>query len=259
MRVFDGYELVEIIGLVGHKKPHIWYDSGRWSCTITLAAWRDVGGGLVDGELTLTYRGSTRHNARCVMNMLEAKSIVRLGVTRISRATDVSSCATARLHEISGRVQDLDLQKIAEGLRVPTSYHDPVLGVFTLDRELDSYWKELDYWGTSIRVYLEVSADYEPAPESLAIARAVLMNPDEWRARWEDYAMKHIYPDDDWFDEDVEWDRETFLAEPLLTSINCMTEGGFDLYFDSRRLFADHRLVVSVELEQGFETHHIWG
>lgn len=253
-RLFDqlaAASISEVLAVVGPNGPGAARSRGEdlWSMSFTVEAWR-VDGGQIQTQPLTVLRKMTDGELKALQEL-----IVPYEVIRVKARVVVDSAfggPQALLEAYIGRESsDAELNQYAEQLQKPVTIDDPLLGTFTLDRQVDWFTGQVVWAGESISLHLSGSAD---APEALKTAHVLWHNQTEWNRRVRSFAVEELLPlkNDSWLDEgEAELTPDEFENRMTLESITVYADGCFDFWHNDGDLFWGHSIQISGDLTDG--------
>ena len=151
---------------------------------------------------------------------------------------------------------------VLEEYKKPVTMHSDLLGDFVLDKRFGGSWEcECDWFGRKICFDF-----YDDSDEEFSV---LIKNAERFwldRARWDkamrEYAANELtYLANDWGENsaDGEITEEEFARRINLCSINIMSGGEFQAWFDDGGFFGDHSITVWGNIDKGFKNARLEG
>jgi hypothetical protein len=256
LRQLEEGAIVDVLGVVapsGVAGTHS-RDEPFWMLQFGLAAWKHPGGSVQNRELRLRKQ-VPESEINGVQEQLSAYDIVHLRARVMENS--VFGTPEGLLVEILGiHTSDDDLNRSAQELQKPVTFHDHQFGVFTLDRRIDWYEARTAWGSTPVRLHLSME-NHEDANERLNVlvtARSLWDSCETWTQRVTDCAVAELLDlkNDAWLEEgEPELSAEQFKSRMTLESLTVYAGGRFEFWYHDGDLFWGHLIRVSGSLSKG--------
>ncbi|MEM8560482.1 MAG: DUF2262 domain-containing protein [Bacteroidota bacterium] len=246
-------EPVVVQGLVSMRSQGATVHDDHLTHLFSLAAWRRVGGPLMEQKLTVLRAVPKGHPWSADA---PPGSQVRLTVYLSDDETRAVFLNDLGLGDRFEHADD-DLLDLADELRRPTPIESDRFGALAENQQLDWMEGTATWNGATVRLTLSrglrgrIDADdFAPA---LHTAEQLWADETTWKTRI-DACAATLYDiwDGGWrLDEDTEDTPEAFVARMMLETIACAPDGAFECWYDDGDLFAGHAILVSGTLADG--------
>lgn len=226
-------------------------DGTHWTLRFELAVWRFNGTRIETRPLTVLRRVG-REELESLFQRLRPLETVRLRARFRRLPTDFSF--NAILEEIVGPSEDAELATRARELKIPVTYEDPRLGVFTLDRSSRSFSAKSRWMGHEIRVAACVETVQDLNKELMTLHKLWSAQA-EWDRRAREYAANELLAvkNQSWLDEgESPIGSADFIGRMELEEVTVSDAGAFGFWFGDSDLFWGHSIQVVGTLANGF-------
>lgn len=142
---------------------------------------------------------------------------------------------------------DKELLAIAEKLRKPVVVSTKRFGDLVLDRSIGLFEGVAQWNGQKVTIRFPGTGE-EPTEKALKTAETLFADQAGWRQRIENYAVKKLLElkNGTWLDDgEPQLTRSQFVSRMTLTSINILSGGNFEFWYNDGDLFAGHLIMVS--------------
>jgi hypothetical protein len=237
-------------------------NSAPWSLGFTFCGWR-VGGGELRVEDLYVRKEMLREELAGFRVRLPAYAIVRVRA-RLAQVPGVDRPQALLLEIVETGAADAGLARLAAALRQPVTLDDPLLGTFTLDRQINWFAGEALWNGGPVQLHL-VPRDADGVGDAgpfLATAHALWSDQAGWHRRALDCAAEKLLAlkNDNWLgDDETVLDAGQFRARLALESVSAYADGSFEFWFADGDLFWGHSITVSGSLAEGLVRADIAG
>jgi hypothetical protein len=247
--------IVDVLGVVSPGAVGVGQSAGEGLSTfsLTLDPWRFPRGKLQ--AMVLYVRGVvTNEDLSRFQRTLRPYSVIRL---KARVGVHPGGFPDALLEAVVGLDgSDAEMNQKAAELQRPTTFNDPVLGTFILNREFDWFEAQVTWRGTPIRLYLQPTQCVTESNElenTLKIARALWNDQEMWDLRIRDYTVQEMLAmkNGTWLAEDeVAVTAEQFEDRMTLES-TIYPDGRFEFLYDDGDLFWGHTIHVAGDIVNG--------
>ncbi|WP_281709580.1 DUF2262 domain-containing protein [Anaerobiospirillum succiniciproducens] len=171
-----------------------------------------------------------------------------------------------------------ELMPLLEDYRKEVELEDEDLGTFVLNKDLEMFEGEIDFFDNIITLYLEVDAQDQVTWTLALNAAKDLINKDEYfEDQLREFAAKELtdlandWRDEDEDDEDDDDDvsspdesadeitEEEFASRIYITELSVNADGEFTAYYNDDDMFLGHVITINGSLEKGIEDAYIQG
>ncbi|MEM6784675.1 MAG: DUF2262 domain-containing protein [Bacteroidota bacterium] len=236
-------EPVVVQGLVSMRSQGATVQEDHLAHLFSLAAWRRVGGPLVERKLTILRSVPKGHPGSA---NAPPGSQVRITVVLSDDETRAVFLNDLGLGDRYEHASD-DLLDLAEDLRRPATTETERFGTLTENQRLDWMEGTATWNGATVRLTLNRGLrgriDAEDITPALETAEQLWADQAGWNDRIEACAAT-LYPiwDGGW--RRPEDDPEAFVTLMTLETIVCAPDGAFEFWYDDGDLFAGHAILV---------------
>ena len=256
-------KLIEIDGVVAQGGIHFHRPNSAedWQVVFNLLSWRRDGSPVSSSVFRLSQSYADLQSVQDLSKQIQPCRPVKLLVSDVVKmgATSRGGRRRGTFQKFVGESNDEFILGIAANLEKPQYFHDDILGEFLRSSYLGSYRTVVFWKNRAIHLTLG-GGDDGVFSEPLAVGHHLVRHADEWAEKWRSFALENIYdPTSDWYAEDVEWTPELFLKELGHPSISSDEGDAFICYFDGKRLFGDHCVVVGASIQEGFKDWSLAG
>lgn len=231
---------------------------------------------LMEGKRRLTWLMTDEQcNSKEKIFGLEAESIYRLKVQESLAFTNpfnkevIPQGARYLVREVVERnCSDSRLEEIRKKYQLPVTLHPKGCSELLLDKSLGMFSGDGVWNGCECTVHFDIDHEgAENAKEALLTWDRLQADCDEWDRKARSYAAKELVDTaNDWLldgaeeDEEVEEITEEVFAKRMVLSEICISiEGDFEIYYDDDDMFWGHVIIVSGNIENGFDDATIAG
>ncbi len=155
------------------------------------------------------------------------------------------------------------LKRVLEEYMRPVVLTDELCGEFTLDRQFDCFYGDVDWLGDACSVALECDEEEkETAEGALAAFKTMYGNLQEWDNRFRAFAARKLTERaNDWLeDEDSQPITEADFAQRIsISECNIGPGGDYTAYYDDDDLFYGHIILIEGNVEGEMEDAYIAG
>jgi hypothetical protein len=243
----------DVLATVGPNGPGASRSHGEdlWTMSFNVEAWRVDGGPIQERSLTVRRKVKDKE-LKTLQDLILPYEVIRVKARVV--VDSVLGSPEALLEAFVGRESsDTELNHFAERLQEPVIFEDPLLGTFTLDRQVDWFTGQVVWAGETVSLNLSGSADAD-AREALKTAHALWQNQNEWNRQVQNFAVEELLPlkNDSWLDEgEAELTLDEFNDRMKLESITVNADGSFDFWHNDGDLFWGHSIQISGTLAEG--------
>jgi hypothetical protein len=223
----------------------------RWMMGFELDAWR-IHGCALHTQPLIVRRAVTDDELKSYQDSVQPYNIVRITARVV--IDSVFGRPEALLESFVGTDDsDAELNDYGTDLQKPVTFHDPNLGTFTLDRQLDRFEGEANWCWETISLHLS-AIEPRKVQEALNTAYSLWKDQWEWQKRIRQFAVQKLLPiKNDFWLEDGEraLTAEQFDDRMTLESIDVDADGSFTFWHDDGDLFWGHLIEVRGNLCDG--------
>ena len=152
---------------------------------------------------------------------------------------------------------------VLDKYKTPVTMHSDILGDFVLDKRFGGSWKcKCDWLGREIYFSFYDEYDDEEFKEVIKNAERFWLDRARWDKAMREYAAEELtYLANDWGDNSVngEITEEEFARKINLCSVDFMSEGEFQAWFDDGGFFGDHSVTVWGHMDGSFDNARLEG
>lgn len=223
----------------------------RWTVRFSLCGWRPLGGTLRKSEMTVQKQvsESEQYDLWGVINPYE---VIRIKA-RWSENEAFETPQALLIDFLGKEDSDSELESYSQELQEPVTFGDPILGLFTLDREVDWYRATLDWCGQSIQLTI-CTCDQDEIEDLLEIAHQLWAQQGAWETRMKNYAATQLLGPKNrgWLKEgEPQLTEEDFINKLVLESILIDFDKTLEFWYDDGDLFFGHEIMVAGTLAEG--------
>jgi hypothetical protein len=242
-----------ITGVISHAGAGAANHPGEdaWTCTFTLAAWRDGAGPVNDTPLTVRRR-MTKSEWDMLRDKAKPMAVVRLTV-KLGTSPGFDGPQALLESDLTPINDDAALEVAIAQLQQPVTYSAAGLATFTLDRSVDWFEGEITWCGEAIRLVLDATGP-EELEEAAGVARTLYDNQTAWQRRIRDYAIAELLPlkNEAWLaDGEGALAAADFDVRMTLESITVAPDGTFEFWHNDGDLFFGHAIQIGGDLTRG--------
>lgn len=252
----EGEPEADVLGVVGANGAGGGSVPGdaTWTVSFELTAWRIEGAEIQTRPLRV-HRRVPEPGLRQYMKELVPYTVVRMRARVLSESPFGGPAAL--LESFPVREHDPALDDWAAKLQEPVTFHDQVLGTFTLDRRVNWYTAAVRWRGRPIELQL-TAATADELQGALAAAHTLWSQQETWSERIQEFAARKLLDikNDNWADEDEDGDplvisSSEFKARMALESIIARGDGTLEFWHEDGGLFLGHAIQVQADLHRG--------
>lgn len=253
-RLFEQLEaasLSDVSVVIGANGPGAGHSRGEdfWMLSFTCEAWR-IGAGEIQKRPLTVRRKVTEKEIKKWQDLIRPYQVLRLRA-RVVVDSVLGSPQALLEAVVDHSSSDADLSRFSEQLQKPVTFHDPLLGTFTLDRQVDWFAAKVVWAGQLISLSLAESAD---AQKALEVAHTLWANQGDWNRRVARFAVEKLLPlkNDAWLNEgEAELTAKDFEDKMTLESITVNADGSFEFWHNDGDMFWGHSIQIDGSLAEG--------
>lgn len=248
-------EVFEILGVTGPNG----FSGGKggketlWQASLNLLAWRRADEQEIVMEEKLLTAKVDDEGLSSLRRAAGANQVIRVSVRQNERCFLIAGPME--------QASDPALEEILAEQTKEITLEDPELGLFTLNRQVDWFEKEIRWGDKSVRISLE-NEDREGIEEQLRTIRELVKEQQAWDLRLRKFAAAELLmlKNDTWLEEEEEEvSEEQFIQRMELQDITIGPEGGFVFWFGDDDMFWGHSITVSGTVMDGLDSANIEG
>ena len=149
------------------------------------------------------------------------------------------------LVDVIGKTQDNRLNAMKEKYQQPVAISNE-LGEFKLDRKLNQFCGNVDYFGELCSVNLEIEEGENGADYQLGIAKGIFSDLKTWDKNIREYVWESLKDTlDEWNEENIT--KEAFMKRIGVPSISVERDGCVSVMFETDDMFSDHAIEVVID------------
>lgn len=253
----------EIIGIVHPRGA----GGGRvgqekfWTMRFSVQPWRTKDGPIEKMELSVCKPNLTDAKLDASMKPIEPNTIVRLRV-RLENNKDGLGRRQATLLKLVGKTEaDTELNALLAEMQKPVTLDHPILGTFTLNREVDWFEATVKWNSKKAKLYLARRQSTKDQ-KLLEVAELVWKKQGSWDKQARALAVKELLPlkNDLWLgDNEREFTPQRFKDRMKLESIVIDRKGDIEFTFADGNLFWGHVIQVGGNIKKGLRYANIAG
>ncbi|URZ01579.1 DUF2262 domain-containing protein [Clostridium felsineum] len=230
-----------------------------WTLRFELDEWRYLGEGLKNSKLNVMKK-VTDEQLKDIQNTIKAETIVKIKLSIDYKSTGYRADAIFEefVEEVS---DDIELNECLEKLKEPITYEDSYFGTLTFDRMVNWYGRTIEWNDENISLSLLID-DREDINSSLEVAKVLFENQLKWKEKVSDYAVEQLLSlkNEVWLQEgEEELTADEFKSRMKLEAITVNPNGDFEFWHNDGDLFGGHSILVSGNLNRGFDFADIPG
>jgi hypothetical protein len=243
---------VKIVGVVLRHASGYGSQDELWTLQVELAAWRHPDGQLVQTPLHVYMPNLQSHETLTdFMGSIHPYDVLRMrGCLKLERA----EWPMADVEEMLGKdSSDEQLNQLARQLKEPVTVVHPNLGIFTLNREYNSYETDIEWNSQKVALSLSLGGS-DPYEILVQTAETLWKTQKKWHQRVCDFAVQELLDNfnDTWLQEgEKTLSAQQFMKRIKLDCIAISQDSSFVFTFDDGDLFGSHIIQISGTLAQG--------
>ena len=238
-------------------------------------------GEIVDIPVTLVWPiTADERNGAMGFGRFSAQQVYKLKVRKM-KAENCTNLPTPPLCVVAVLNMDEncpELMPLLDEYRKEVELEDEDLGTFVLNKDLEMFEGEIDFFDNIITLYLEVDAQDQGTWTLALNAAKDLINKDEYfEDQLREFAAKELTDlANDWREEDEddkddddevsspdesadEITEEEFASRIYITELSVNADGEFTAYYNDDDMILGHVITINGSLEKGIEDAYIQG
>ena len=247
-----------------------------WEASVTVLAIVDVAtGGLTEDKCYLTWQMTEKERLKSKKTFnLKGETIYRLMVQEslpfINQYTGLEVKRGNYLWVREVIKEDCHEDRLEEMLaeyRRPVKLQPEGCKELVLDKSLGMFSGDGIWNGEDCYINLDVDEEgAQTAKDACDTLKKLMDNCKEWDEKARKYAAEMLTENaNEWAEEDddneneMEITEEEFAGRLIISEVCVSTDGDFEIYYDDDNMFWGHVVIVSGNIETGFEDAYIAG
>ena len=250
---FENLPETTIAGVVGADSAGAGKSRGDqyWSLSLSLIAWKELGGELNDSKLILS-KNLIDGELKDIQDKVKKESLVQFKV-KLSKESPFG-WARAQLISILDTPDDAELQESLAKFKEPVEFNHPEFGTLVLDKSVDWFEGEVSWMNKPITISVSLDEETNSPESSFNTIESLYKDASNWSKTITDFAVSELLPlkNESWLSEGgPELSSAEFIKAMKLESITVYPDGEFEFWHNDGDLFWGHSILISGTLTEG--------